>query len=69
MQILIVEDEAILQEEISNYLQSRGHSCYTAGNYENAAALIKEQELDFIILDISLPDKSGIELLRTIKAN
>ena len=39
---------------------------FTANNYEEAIALLKLQKLQIILLDIQLPDKSGIDLLKFV---
>jgi DNA-binding NarL/FixJ family response regulator len=60
--ILILERMIPLLEEVSN-IQFVVH----AGNYSEAIELLKGLTPDMVLLDINLPDKSGIELLRKIK--
>jgi len=69
MKILIVEDEKPLSDSISNYLKQEGYLCEIALNYRQAEDKISENEYDCIILDIGLPDKSGLELIRVLKSN
>ncbi len=40
-----------------------------AGSYHDAMVIIKEQQPRILLLDINLPDKSGIEILRSAKEN
>ena len=42
---------------------------HTAENYKDACQLIGKEYHDLVLLDINLPDKSGINLLRSIKAS
>lgn len=68
MKALIVEDEELLQEEIKNYLIERGLHCETVSTFEEGRSKILLFEYDIIILDITLPGGSGIELLRLLKS-
>jgi len=53
-----------LLEELSNI-----SSINVASDYDNALCQIKEHRPDFVLLDINLPGKSGIEILKMIKQN
>lgn len=68
MNILIVEDEADLSNSIHQYLQQSGFYCDIAFTYEAARNKITTSKYDCVILDISLPDGNGLQLLRTLKA-
>jgi DNA-binding response OmpR family regulator len=65
---LIVEDSATQLEVISICLSRGGFNIQTAGNGDEALAKISSQKPDVIILDIVLPDRSGFELCRDLKA-
>jgi len=67
MKILIVEDEIELLIAISNYLIRENHICELAENFQKADEKLSIYEYDIILLDITLPDGSGLELLKTIK--
>ncbi len=69
MKILIVEDEPGLSSSIIAYLQNEQFVCEVAATY--ASALEKTELYDYacIILDITLPGGSGLDLLRNMKAN
>jgi two-component system response regulator AtoC len=66
--ILIVEDELVLAHQLALALQSGGFEVQTAGTA--AAGLEKAQELrpDLVLLDLRLPDRSGLELIGELKA-
>ena len=69
MKILIVEDEIELLIAISNYLTKENYICELTENFEKASEKLSIYEYDIILLDITLPDGNGIELLKTIKKN
>lgn len=69
MKILIIEDEAGLRESIEAYFQEAGNICETADSYQAAMTKINLYSYDCILLDITLPGGSGIEILKTLKAN
>jgi DNA-binding NtrC family response regulator len=65
--ILVVDDEAIVRESIGDWLKSAGYQVQTAETGEEALELIKKQDFAFMILDIRLPGKSGIDVLKEVK--
>jgi DNA-binding response OmpR family regulator len=69
MKVLIIEDEKALSESILAYLQSEHYTCETALDFKAALEKISLYEYACIILDITLPGGSGLELLRELKVN
>lgn len=69
MKILIVEDEKELSEGIAAYLKSEDYLCETAADFHKALEKIEVYDYDCILLDITIPGGSGLELLRELKAN
>jgi DNA-binding response OmpR family regulator len=69
VKILIIEDEKGLRESIEAYFQEAGNICETADSYQAAIAKINLYSYDCILLDITLPGGSGIEILKTLKAS
>lgn len=67
--ILIVEDEADIQELIAYNLEKAGHSAVRAGDAEQALELVRAELPHLIVIDWMLPGMSGIELARTLRAN
>jgi DNA-binding response OmpR family regulator len=67
MKILIVEDEKALSNSIEEYLLEEKHLCEAVYTYGDAAEKIDLYEYDCIIVDINLPDGSGLDLIRLIK--
>ncbi len=62
--ILIVEDEAIMRESLRDWLTDGGYQVETAEEGEEALKTIDEQDFEIVILDLRLPGKDGIEVLR-----
>lgn len=67
MKILIVEDETELLDTVTSYLKSEEFICERAETYFDAEDKIVSFKYDIIILDITLPDGSGLDLLKLIK--
>lgn len=66
--ILVIDDEENIRRLYRDELTESGYSVRTAGNAEEAIALVKEERPDLVTLDIRLkkgPD--GIDILRNIK--
>ncbi|MBS0475045.1 MAG: response regulator transcription factor [Proteobacteria bacterium] len=64
MKILVVEDHATLAGFIRRALIEQAYSVSVAINCEMAADLLAEEKFDLVVLDIGLPDGSGLGLLR-----
>jgi len=70
MRILICDDHKIVRDGLRQILlQLPGEKrIEEAGSGDQAFLLFKEMDFDIVILDISLPDKSGLDVLQSIKA-
>lgn len=66
--VLVVEDEAAQREVLAYNLESEGFQVARAENGEEALILVEEQAPDLIVLDWMLPNVSGIEVCRQLKA-
>ena len=67
MKILIIEDEKALSESIADYLSVHEYNCEIAADYRSAVEKIDYNTYDCILLDITLPDGSGLKILEQIK--
>jgi DNA-binding response OmpR family regulator len=67
MKILIIEDEPALAKSMADFLKKDNFICEVAANYAHAQEKINLYHYDCILLDISLPDGNGLELLRELK--
>jgi two-component system response regulator RegX3 len=66
--ILIVEDEASFSEALEYLLSKEGFIIETAATGKQALEKFGRNEFDLILLDLMLPEISGIEVCRTIRA-
>ena len=69
MKILIIEDEEELSNSIAAYLKGENYICEMAANFNKAMEKIESFDYDCILLDITLPGGSGLEILRQLKAD
>lgn len=67
MKILIIEDEQSLAESIRQYLQKEDYLCEIAGTVQEGREKIEYFDYDCILLDITLPGGSGLQLLEELK--
>ena len=68
IRVLVMEDEPALLEVLSEELGSRGHVVASAPRVKSAIDQLTASEFDVAILDMNLPDGSGIDVLRYIAA-
>jgi len=67
--ILIVDDNPLMVKMYLRYLKRAGFDAETALNGKEAKAKIAEKTYELIILDLMMPEVSGFEVLKTIRAN
>ena len=68
MKLLIVEDESSLRELLARALRKEQYVVETASTYAEASDKLAAYSYDCILLDIMLPDGSGLDLLERLKA-
>ncbi len=66
--VLVVEDDALNMMVFRDTLQAHGYSCLEAVDGAAAMALVRAERPDLILMDIQLPDTSGIDVTRKLKA-
>lgn len=69
MKILIIEDEKPLREVIQAFFEKEHFTVESAENFQDGLFKITDYDYDCILLDITLPDGSGLDLLRELKKN
>ncbi|MCI5057379.1 MAG: response regulator transcription factor [Flavobacteriales bacterium] len=67
MKLLIIEDETELRNTISDFFKKNGELVIAAENIAEAEDKLLRHQFDVIILDITLPDGSGIDILPIIR--
>jgi CheY-like chemotaxis protein len=65
--VLIVDDERVNRDLLSVMLAPEGHQLFMAANGEEALALVAQQPLDLILLDIMMPGIDGYQVLARIR--
>lgn len=66
--IAIVDDEPIIQATLTSYFAGAGFSVRAADTADGLRQLMAREAIDFILLDIRLPDGDGLALMRDIRA-
>jgi two-component system response regulator QseB len=67
MRILIVEDDYRLSQPIAAALRKQRHSVEAVSNGASALASCREKHYELVLLDIMLPDMSGVEVCRNLR--
>ena len=69
VKILIIEDEPDIRRNLEYNLGREGFNASSVGTLDKAYKKIKSKKFDLILLDLMLPDGSGLELCKKIKSN
>src|ERR1700760_875873 len=65
--ILVVDDESEIREGLEMLLASEGYGVSSAKTGAGGLAKLEERPFDLLLLDVSLPDRNGLDLLREIR--
>ena len=65
--ILLVDDEELFRERLARAFIKRGFQVSTAGDYEEAMAIIRKKKPAMAVVDLRMPGKSGLELIAAAK--
>src|SRR5947209_16287483 len=65
--ILVIDDEAEIREGLELLLSSEGYAVTSADTGQAGLARLEEEPFDLLLLDVSLPDRNGLDLLRDIR--
>lgn len=68
MRILLVEDNEALADGLSAILKGTGHAVDVVGDGASADAAIASENFDLVILDLTLPEMDGLDVLRGMRA-
>jgi two-component system response regulator MtrA len=66
--VLVVEDELLLNQQLTDLLENAGYEAVGVTDGSNAFPAFKDFEPDLVLLDLMLPGKSGIEVCREIRS-
>ena len=67
MNILVVDDEQLICELLEEFLTIKGHIVQTANNGQTAIRQVTKMKPDIVLLDITMPDMTGLEALKQIR--
>ncbi len=67
--ILLVDDARFFRELLSDLLADYKANLLTADNAEDTWVLLHQQRVDLLIVDINLPDRNGLDLIKDIRAD
>lgn len=67
--ILAVDDTDIILELLKQHLEKEGYNVCTSNTAGKAMQMIEDDDFDLVLLDIVMPEKSGIDVLKFIKKN
>src|SRR5579872_7033185 len=65
--VLVIDDESEIREGLELLLSTEGYSTSSAETAEAGLAILGEKPFDLLLLDVSLPDRNGLDLLREIR--
>jgi len=69
LNILVIEDEPDIRKTLEYNISQEGHTVLTAGSLHDAEKILQSQSLSLILLDLMLPDGSGLDFCRKLKTN
>lgn len=64
---LIVDDNELLRNRLAEAISERGYRTRTARDYDEAVRMIQEEPPELAVLDLKMPGRSGLDLLRTLR--
>jgi two-component system response regulator RegA len=64
--LLIVDDDRVLRERLARAFRDRGFEVSTADGFEQALLLAREESPEMAIIDLRMPGRSGLELVREL---
>ena len=69
MKILVIEDEPDIRRNLEYNISREGFNVLTAGSLSEAEEIVNSNSLSLILLDLMLPDGSGLDLCKKFKSN
>ena len=61
--ILVIDDEPVLQDVLGTLLRGAGYDYHGATTAEDGLRQLREEEIDVVLLDLMLTDRTGLELI------
>ncbi len=67
LQLLVIEDEAPIRDMLRSSLEAEGHVVHLAASARDGETLAGNRRIDLFLIDLGLPDRDGVELIRTLR--
>ncbi len=67
MKVLVVDDNKDITDLLSAYFKAKGFDIFTTNDPKKGLELIKEKKYDAILLDIDMPELSGVDIIETLE--
>lgn len=64
--VLLVDDDERLRSRMARAFEERGYETQQAGGYDGAVAIASEESTEFVVVDLRMPGKSGLEVVREL---
>lgn len=65
--MLVVDDNQVFRQQLARSFQRRGYHVRTAANYDEAVALANDESPEMAVVDLRMPGRCGLELLKELK--
>jgi DNA-binding NtrC family response regulator len=69
MNILVVDDDAIVIKSCRRILEAEGYEVFAAPGADQALEMLKTSDYDLLLIDVKMPKRDGMYLMREIKKN
>ncbi len=66
--ILLVDDDEVFRKRLGRAFRDRGHDVRLAANYDEALASARDDSPQFAVVDLKMPGRSGLDVVRDLKA-
>lgn len=66
--LLLVDDDEVFRTRLARALGDRGYEVRTAGNFDDACALAAQDSPELAVVDLRMPGRSGLELVKELRA-
>jgi DNA-binding NtrC family response regulator len=67
MNVLVIDDETNFTEEIDEFLQNQGYQSFVANTVQKGRNILRNHDIDLLILDVRLKGVSGLDVLKEVK--